>query len=93
MTDGRRFVVTQQMGVPEDAAWLRGGLVEVDADAVDGDGALAETLRYYLGAPGLREAIAGRGYELLRSRRQSALLRDGVEELLTSVAADQYCLK
>lgn len=77
-----RFVVMQQMGVPEDAAWLRGGVVEVDADDLDGLPALLASIRYYLASPGLRRHIAEQGYRLFRAQPQGDALRNAVNSLL-----------
>lgn len=65
-------------------------MVEVDADTMAAIEELMQTLRYYLAAPGLRQSIAERGFELLRQWRQSDLMRAGVEELLG--AGGRYCV-
>lgn len=74
-----RFVVQEQMGVPEDVAWLRGGIVEFDP--AEGFASLAATLRYFLAAPGLRHRIASLDFERLVAWNQSSLLRLGIESL------------
>lgn len=65
--------MTQQMGVWEDMGWLRGSMIEVAGEGSDYLPELAETLRYYLAAPGLRRNIAEEGYRLLTRYDQQEL--------------------
>ena len=63
------------MGVDEDIAWARGGLVEVERER------LGEAVLYYLRHPEERRAIAKRGKELYQARRQELFLQEAVQEI------------